>query len=217
VAFGQEGALFCYKETNEPNKHSQLLSVFVKDLMDEYGIAPEEIDAVALSEGPGSYTGLRIGASFAKGLCYGLDIPFIAVGTLSAMAHWFVETVPDIDAGDLLCPMIDARRMEVYTALFDSEAKEQTPVSAKIIDSSSFEKELSAGKVHFFGNGADKCSSLLEHDHALFHPQFQHSSKGMLGLAWQKFRNEEFSDIAYFEPFYLKDFVATVSKKSIFT
>lgn len=218
VSLAKDGQLFSHKETHEPNAHSRLLSVFVDEMLRENRVEAQELSAVAISQGPGSYTGLRIGASFAKGLCFGLNIPFIAIDTLEAMAHWFSASAQStIDETDTICPMIDARRMEVYTEILSSSLEIITPATAKIIDDESFKEELSSGKVHFFGNGADKCSSVITNTNAHFHPDFQHSSRGMTSLVWQKYTQKEFSDIAYFEPFYLKDFVATVSKKSIFT
>lgn len=218
VCIAREGQLVALRETTDGNQHAQLLTQYTDDLLRENGIAPRELVAVALSQGPGSYTGLRIGSSAAKGLCFGLEIPLIAVDTLQSMASLFTDTnASSIEAGDILCPMIDARRMEVYTALFNTQMQEQRPVSAEVIDTASFEKELSSFKMHFFGSGADKCSQTIISPNAIFHPNFELSSRGLVRLAWDKYLQKQFADIAYFEPLYLKDFIATVSKKSVFS
>lgn len=206
-----------YKEITEPNKHSQLLSVYVDELLSEHSIDKGNIVAVALSHGPGSYTGLRIGASLAKGICYGLSIPLVAIDTLAIMASWFVKNNQEVVAEtDVLCPMIDARRMEVYVAKYSKKGEELSPVNAVVVDESSFEKDLSNSKVHFFGNGASKCSEVITSENAIFHDEFQLSSRGMVDLSWNYFEAERFEDIAYYEPLYLKEFIATVSKKSVF-
>lgn len=218
VCFAQEGQLTVIRETQEANKHAQLLTAFIDSLMHEHRIKPSDIVAVALSQGPGSYTGLRIGASVAKGLCFGLDIPMIAVDTLAAMSSWFTDTYSEhIKQSDILCPMIDARRMEVYTAQYSPALDELSPVEAKIIDTSSYERELSTQKMHFFGSGADKCSQTITQSSAIFHHDFKLSSRGLVTLAWQKYQRKEFADLAYFEPLYLKEFVTTVSKKNVFS
>jgi tRNA threonylcarbamoyladenosine biosynthesis protein TsaB len=174
-----------------------------------------ELDAVAVSKGHGSYTGLRIGISTAKGLCYALDKPLISVNTLEAMAAGFIDS-GKFDKGTLFCPMIDARRMEVYTAVYNSEGVEVSAVEAKIINSSSFSELLSSGKVVFFGDGAEKCQEILElHANAILVTDFINSARDLGKPAFQKFLNKDFEDIAYFEPFYLKDFLATQPKKMV--
>lgn len=180
----------------------------------EAGLKPADLDAVCVSKGPGSYTGLRIGVSAAKGLCYGLGIPLLSVGSLESMAHWakseFAKQLADVS---FFCPMIDARRMEVYTQLFDASLKELQPVSAKIIDGHSFNSELEKGKVAFLGDGAAKCKDIIKHPNAVFLDDFNPSASGMIALAEKKFATNQFEDVAYFEPYYLKDFVAGKPKK----
>lgn len=218
VCIAREGQLVALRETADGNQHAQSLTQYIDELLREHNIAPRELSAVALSQGPGSYTGLRIGSSAAKGLCYGLEIPLIAVDTLQSMASLFADAhASEIVAGDVLCPMIDARRMEVYTAQYSAGLQELVPVTAEIIDSASFEKELSTIKMHFFGSGADKCSQTIISQNAIFYQNFELSSRGLVRLAWDKYQQKQFADIAYFEPLYLKDFVATVSKKSVFS
>ncbi|MDD4144031.1 MAG: tRNA (adenosine(37)-N6)-threonylcarbamoyltransferase complex dimerization subunit type 1 TsaB [Prolixibacteraceae bacterium] len=216
VAIARNGKLLMEKESLEGLSHSKLLSVFVSDIFKDTGIDMMSIDAVAVSKGPGSYTGLRIGVSLAKGLCYALDKPLIAVGSLDSLADHAAENsdqyTDDISIeGDLLyCPMIDARRMEVYTSLYNQKGEKLEAVSAKIINNSSFKDYLDRYPVLFFGNGSVKCQSLITHPNALFRGPLKTSARYMLNLAEEKFKLNEFEDVAYFEPFYLKDFIATI-------
>ena len=156
-----------------------------------------------MSKGPGSYTGLRIGVSTAKGLCYALNVPLISVSTLKAMAFGMAQK----EKSDLYCPMIDARRMEVYNAFYNSTNNEIRGIQADIIEVDSYQKELNK-KVLFFGDGAEKCKQMIQHPNAKFIDRIFPSSKDMLEIANQKFAEKDFEDVAYFEPFYLKDFVA---------
>lgn len=178
------------------------------------GLKPTDLDAVCVSKGPGSYTGLRIGVSAAKGLCYGLGIPLLSVGSLESMSNWaqanFKNELADVS---FFCPMIDARRMEVYAQLFDASLSELQPVSAEIIDENSFGSELEEGKVAFFGDGAAKCKDVINHPNAIFLEEFNPSAQGMISLAEAKFAAKQFEDVAYFEPYYLKDFVAGKPKR----
>lgn len=194
--------------------HSEKLVVYIDEAIKRAGLKPSDLEAVSVSKGSGSYTGLRIGVSAAKGLCYGLGIPLLSVGSLESMAHWataeFSEQLADIS---LLCPMIDARRMEVYMQLFDASLNELQPVSAEIIDEHSFSAELEKGKVVFFGDGASKCKEAINHPNAVFVDAFNPSARGMIALAETKFAEKQFEDVAYFEPYYLKDFVAGKPKK----
>ena len=169
-------------------------------------------DAVAVSAGPGSYTGLRIGVSSAKGLCYALGVPLIAVDTLQTIV---VEAIKWVGDDILYCPMIDARRMEVYTALFDGNAKRLTEVEAKIIDENSFREVLEEGRVVFCGNGADKCRQAIRHPNAVFLDDIHPLSSNMLSVASDKLKSGTVEDTAYFEPFYLKEFVGTKPKPMI--
>ena len=200
-----EQLIDCFEEVSEKYSHSEQLTVFIQDILAKYHLSTKDLEAIAISSGPGSYTGLRIGVSTAKGLCYALDIPLISISTLEAMAQLMVEDYPDF----ILCPMIDARRMEVYCAFF---GKQQSLVSAMVIDADSFAKELEQSKILFFGDGADKCQDTLTHPNAHFELGIYPSARGMLKLAYTKFANKEFEDVAYYEPFYLKEFVAGVKK-----
>lgn len=221
VAIARDGKLIMEKESVEGLNHSKLLSVFVSEIFKESGMDIKSIDAVAVSKGPGSYTGLRIGVSLAKGLCYALDKPLISVGTLDSLANHTIENLNQYISGiniekDLLfCPMLDARRMEVYTSLYNHKGEQLEPVTAKIIDSSSFKDYFGKYSILFFGNGSLKCQSLITHPKALFRGPLKTSARYMLKLAEEKFKLNEFEDVAYFEPFYLKDFLATVPGKKV--
>ena len=169
---------------------------------------------MAVSSGPGSYTGLRIGVSLAKGLCFGLDIPLIAVPTLDCLASQAIRQNGGASDG-LYCPMLDARRMEVYAALYDSALQTVRPVAAEVIDASSYASFLAEGKVYFFGNGADKCKSLLTAPNACFIDSVSPLATGMIPLSLRAFAAHRFENVAYFEPFYLKEFQATVAKNKV--
>ncbi|MBL4669618.1 MAG: tRNA (adenosine(37)-N6)-threonylcarbamoyltransferase complex dimerization subunit type 1 TsaB [Flavobacteriales bacterium] len=210
VAISDGNKLLALKEEGGEYSHSEKLTVFIQEILKGAGLKLEEIDAVAVSKGPGSYTGLRIGVSVAKGLCYALEKPLIAVDTLQAMALGGSKT----EKFDLYCPMIDARRMEVYTALYDDENKMVEMITAKIIDENSFVEVLNEKKIIFFGDGADKCEAILgSNSNAIFSEKGLPSAEYINQIAIQKFDKQEFEDVAYFEPYYLKDFVATTPKK----
>jgi len=206
VALSQDNKLIAIRESKEKNSHSAKLNTFIQEMMEEAKVTYKDLDAVAVSMGPGSYTGLRIGVSAAKGFCYAMDIPLIGIPTLMSMANGARSLVKE----DLLfCPMIDARRMEVYCALFDQNLKEIQKTDAVIIEEDTFNEYLTDRKIAFFGDGADKCKEILSHHpNAVFLDDYQISSEYMISLALERYKNREFDDTAYFEPFYLKDFIA---------
>ncbi|WP_207427367.1 tRNA (adenosine(37)-N6)-threonylcarbamoyltransferase complex dimerization subunit type 1 TsaB [Pedobacter sp. SYSU D00535] len=207
VALAQDGLLLAVKEQTERNIHASHITVFIEEVLKSAGYTAKDLDAVAVCMGPGSYTGLRIGVSTAKGLCYALDIPLVALSTLKVMAAGLVKQFEDKDV--LLCPMIDARRMEVYTALFDKALEEIAAVEAKIIDGESFADILATRKVVFFGDGAEKCREMLgDHPNSIFVNDFNNSAAHATAMAYEKFKLAQFEDVAYFEPYYLKDFIA---------
>ena len=220
VGIARDGELLSLRESDEGRDHARKVGVFVDELLRETGIAPDDLDAVAVGKGPGSYTGLRIGVSFAKGLCYGLRKPLLAVGSLDALVEVARE---DYEAGILavddwqharLCPMVDARRMEVYAQVFDSQGTPLTDVSAEVVSEESFAAYRQAGEPFvIFGSGARKCADLLAG--ATF-VEVTPSARGLVRLAQQALDEGRTEDIAYFEPFYLKDFVVTTSKKKLF-
>ncbi|MCC8423432.1 tRNA (adenosine(37)-N6)-threonylcarbamoyltransferase complex dimerization subunit type 1 TsaB [Mucilaginibacter sp. UR6-11] len=214
VALAQDGNVIAVKQLDERNIHAEVITLYIDELLTTAGLQYSELAAVAVSSGPGSYTGLRIGVSTAKGLCFALDKPLIAIETLDAMAEGIIA-LEDIEPKTLLCPMIDARRMEVYTALFDAAGNVVKPTSAEIIDEYSFAEELKDNQILFFGDGAKKCQEVLEKNtNAKFIPDFTNSAAHLTKKAAQKFLNGEFEDVAYFEPFYLKDFLVTTPKKA---
>ncbi|MFC3563052.1 tRNA (adenosine(37)-N6)-threonylcarbamoyltransferase complex dimerization subunit type 1 TsaB [Pedobacter jamesrossensis] len=213
VALSIDGKTVSVKEESGQNLHASNLTLFIEELMIASKLELKDLDAIAISKGPGSYTGLRIGVSTVKGLCFALDKPLIAVETLKMMASGFILENPDYDG--LICPMIDARRMEVYTTVFDTHLNVLEETSAKIIDEDSFAELLSANKITFLGDGAPKCEDVLNHTNAAFSTSNFNSAGNMSLLAEKAFKEANFEDVAYFEPFYLKDFVLTQPKKKV--
>ena len=205
VALSRDGQVIGFEEKNEPNIHAGQLTLFIDKVMKSAGVRYSDLNAVAVSKGPGSYTGLRIGVSTAKGLCYALDIPLISVDTLQAMASGFLSGRSLADQNVRICPMIDARRMEVYMAVFNDKLEVLEPVQARILDEASFEKYSS---IILFGDGAAKCRALYADRPEVRIEEMLNSAKYLSSLAFQKFNAQSFEDLAYFEPFYLKDFVA---------
>ena len=204
VALHKNGELIVSREDVTSNfSHSEKLLKFISKLFSDAKLSLSDLDAIAVSMGPGSYTGLRIGVSTAKGLCYGLDIPLISISTLKAMSFGMALEIK----ADLYCPMIDARRMEVYSAFFDINNTEVRKIQADIIDENSYKKELEK-KVVFFGDGSEKLIEKIKDKNAIFVSDIHPSAKNMGLLSYQKFTKSLFEDLAYFEPFYLKDFVA---------
>ena len=212
VSVIQDGASIFSKEDFKGPSHATVLGVYVDEALSFADNHAIPLDAVAVSCGPGSYTGLRIGVSMAKGICYGRNIPLIGLPTLEVMCVPVLlhQDLPD-DA--LLCPMIDARRMEVYAAVYDRALRVKRETAADIIDENSYAEFLDAHPVYFFGNGAAKCREKLTHPNAHFIEDIYPLAKWMFPLAEKAMAKEDFKDVAYLEPFYLKEFVATVPKK----
>ena len=212
VALSHGNNCFAVRENSEGRNHATMLTPFIDDLLNKSNVSTHQLNAVAVSSGPGSYTGLRIGLSTAKGLCYGANIPLISVSTLQAMSMGFVLQ-HNVPASTLLCPMIDARRMEVYTALFDRNGRQMKSISAEIITEQTFVSWLDESQILFFGTGAAKCRKTITHPNAVFPEGFVHSACYMIQTALQAYNDKKFEDIAYFEPFYLKDFIAGPKKR----
>jgi len=212
VALAKNGKIISHREDTKGLNHAKLLAPFIDEIIKESGIISKDLDAVAVSIGPGSYTGLRIGVSMVKGLCFGINKPAIAVPTLRPLAKIVAAKLQE-DA--LYCPMIDARRMEVYTALFNKENKELLKTSAKIINKDSFKEYLEKNKIIFFGNGSEKVKTLITSSNAEFLDNIKTSANHMVAISESMYNNQEFVDTAYFEPFYLKNFITTLPKKSI--
>lgn len=213
VSVSVNGKTIALKEEAAQNIHAAKLTLFIVEAMQIAGLTYSDLDAIAVSKGPGSYTGLRIGVSTAKGLCFALDKPLIAINTLNMMACGYATNHPDWTG--LICPMIDARRMEVFTAVFDNELQEVSATHAKIVDENSFQSLLQQNKIAFIGDGAEKCQSSIRHVNAIFYTANFNSATYMSNLANEAFLAENFEDVAYFEPFYLKDFVFTTPKKKV--
>jgi tRNA threonylcarbamoyladenosine biosynthesis protein TsaB len=213
VALAQNGKLLSIRESASGYTHSENITVFIDEVIKEAGVTLNNLDAIAVSKGPGSYTGLRIGVSTAKGLCFALEKPMLAVNTLLSLANNFLTTNDKRQTTNLLCPMLDARRMEVYCSVYDLRLNEVQPTTAIIIEKNSFEKILKSNPVYFFGSGAMKCKHVLNHPNAIFVDDVYASETSMISLSEKLFEEKKFEDIAYFEPFYLKDFVAGKAKE----
>ena len=216
IALAEDGAITSYRESSAPKAHASLTAVFIQEALAEREVTLADCDAVCVSMGPGSYTGLRVGVSTAKGLCFGMQKPLLAVGTLDILVAQAKEETKAPEGGfKYVIPMIDARRMEVYTALFTPEGQQLTETSPVIVDESSFAEYLEQGPVLFIGDGAGKCADVIKHPNAHF-AQCYPKASAMLLPATKALKEEKFQDVAYFEPFYLKEFVATISKKKLF-
>ncbi len=224
VAVAKDGIMpeGAYRMSKRKRSHAELVAVFVRELLQVYNISPKQLDAVAVSKGPGSYTGLRIGVSTAKGMAYSGEIPLIAINTLEIMTcglltKWKQEKPKEIADDDNIwfCPMIDARRMEVYTAFFNASLHCKRNTSADIIEANSYQDILAERKLVFFGNGATKCKEIITHPNACFVDGIYPHAGDMVKLANAYFQKKQFVDTAYFEPFYLKDFVATTPKNKV--
>ena len=224
TALAENGQITSYRESCAPKAHASLTAVFIQEMLAERNLSLSDCDAVCVSKGPGSYTGLRVGVSTAKGLCFGSEKPLLAVGTLDTLvALASGEGIPGQTGNDdangnewkYIIPMIDARRMEVYAAVFTPDGRQVKETAPSIIDENSFAEYLAEGPVLFIGDGAGKCADVLKHPNASFcqcHPK----ASSMLNPAIAAYKEKRFEDVAYFEPFYLKEFVATVSKKKLF-
>lgn len=208
VSLAENGKIIALKEVNDGNySHAENLHVFIQDVLNEANKTFKNIDAVAVSKGPGSFTGLRIGVSSAKGLCYALEIPLIATSTLQALALQVNQ-----EEG-LVIPMLDARRMEVYSAVFSSDNTQVREIQTQILDENSFSSYLDENIVYFIGDGVLKTKEIITHKNTFFIDDKLPSANEMAQLSYNKFQIKDFEDVAYFEPFYLKDFVTNAKKK----
>lgn len=220
TALARDGKIVCARESAEPRSQAAMTAPFVKQMLDETGLKVEDCDAVCVSSGPGSYTGLRVGVSTAKGLCFAAGKPLISVNTLEILVNQAFDGHLVPEGCRYIIPMIDARRMEVYTTVYkvSEDGKSAVPegeISPLVIDENSFAEERSRGPVLFVGDGAGKCSDILKGQGVHF-VQTCPNAAAMLQPALKAWKEKRFEDTAYFEPFYLKQFVATVSKKSLF-
>ena len=208
VSLAKNGETIAIKELNDGSySHGEMLHKFISDVLKEVNLTYNDLDAIAVSKGPGSYTGLRIGVSASKGLCFSLDLPLISCDTLKALA-----LSSNAEEG-LIVPLLDARRMEVYSVIYSTVHRAVRGIEAEIVDENSFQEYLERGTVTFLGDGAAKCKSIITHFNARFEEDKFPSANEMSKLSYQKFKAKDFEDVAYFEPFYLKDFVVTTKKK----
>ena len=212
VALSEDGKLLYHHEDFDGPGHSETSGVYVDEALSFANSHAIPVDAVAVSMGPGSYTGLRIGVSLAKGVCYGRALPLIAVPTLKVLCVPVLLGKEELPEDALLVPMIDARRMEVYSAVYDRSLKEVRPIQADVVTSETYQEYVNRGPVYFFGNGAQKCQAVIQHPNARFIEGIHPLAKNMFPLAERSMHLKEFQDVAYFEPFYLKEFVAIKSK-----
>ena len=214
TALVEDGKVVCERISDEPRAHASKTAMFVSEMLSEKGLKVSDCDAEAVSKGPGSDTGLRVGVSTAKGLCFGAGIPMISVGTLDTLVWQALDGNMLPEDCRYIIPMIDARRMEVYTGIFTPDGKQISPTVAQIIDADSFKDQLAEGPVLFIGDGADKCKDTLTSPNARF-IQCCPKAASMMHPALEALEAKQFEDVAYFEPFYLKEFITTVSKKKI--
>lgn len=219
VALSRDGQIVFHQEEREGPNHAKSLAPMVEQAVKTANAQGYKLDAVAVSAGPGSYTGLRIGTSTAKGLCYGRGLKLIGIPTLELLCvpvllgERFLELCESEPEADILfCPMLDARRMEVYTALYDRALRPKSEVAPLVVDEQSLASELATRKIVFFGNGAAKCKSVITHPNAIFIDHIEPIAKNMMPLAEKAFYQGRTEETAYFEPFYLKEFVAGKSK-----
>ena len=210
VALASDGKVIAARSINSGYSHAEKINVFIQEVIDQAGFSLKDLNAIAVSSGPGSYTGLRIGVSTAKGLCYALDLPLIAINTLDAMANGM-----NAGSNDLLVPMIDARRMEVYSAVYDQQKNRLSEPQAIVVDENYYSTFRDKQKLLLGGDGADKCRELFKTDQGMeIQEGFMPQAEFMAGLSEQKFKNSEFENVALFEPFYLKEFVAGPKKQT---
>jgi tRNA threonylcarbamoyladenosine biosynthesis protein TsaB len=218
VALCDSEGVISLRESNESKSHASVLTVFIEEILKENRIRANDLKAVAVSKGPGSYTGLRIGVSVAKGIAYGASIPLIGVETTLSM-FWGISASQIsgkvMDKDMLFCPMLDARRMEVYYAIYDCNGNKIKDISAEIINEDSFIKIPESKKILFFGDGAQKCKEVINRKNAFFADDYMLSATSMHKPVIQAFNNNNFEDVAYFEPLYLKDFITSLPRKNI--
>jgi tRNA threonylcarbamoyladenosine biosynthesis protein TsaB len=218
VALCDRSGMGYLRESHENKSHATQLTVFIEELLKEAEISAGELEAVAVSKGPGSYTGLRIGVSVAKGIAYGASLPLIGIDTTRSMFNGIIGTAKEkyvTDATSLFCPMIDARRMEVYYSVYDAQGNVFRDITAEIITELSFADIPETVKIVFFGDGAGKCYNATGHKNSVFETGYCLSAVNMCKTAFQEYDAGRFEDVAYFEPFYLKDFITTVQRKNI--
>lgn len=218
VALCDRNGIIGLKENAEGRSHASLLTVFIDELLKEQGIGAQDLDAVAVSKGPGSYTGLRIGVSVAKGIAYASSVPLIGIDTTLSMFRGFIQNAKEkyrISGSDLFCPVLDARRMEVYYSVYNSEGMQVKKTCAEIIDANSFKEYPESSVIYLFGEGAAKCREVIKRKNIIVDEEFRISSTFMHIPVYEAFNKSHFEDVAYFEPLYLKDFLTSKPVKNI--
>jgi tRNA threonylcarbamoyladenosine biosynthesis protein TsaB len=218
VALCDGNRVISLKESGEGRSHASLLTLFIGELLYESGIKAADLNAVAVSKGPGSYTGLRIGVSAAKGIVYAAAIPLIGIDTTYSMFHGFHSVAKDrynVTSDDLFCPVLDARRMEVYSAVFNFEGKALRNIRAEIMNDDSFSEFPDSSRLFLFGDGAEKCKNVIKRKNVVYETGFRLSASSMCRPAAEAFTGHHFEDVAYFEPFYLKDFLTSKPVKNV--
>jgi tRNA threonylcarbamoyladenosine biosynthesis protein TsaB len=218
VALCNSAGVISLRESNEQKSHASQLTVFIEELLNENHLHAADLEAIAVSKGPGSYTGLRIGVSVAKGIAYGASIPLIAIDTTFSMFYGLrgsLSVNPADDSESLFCPMLDARRMEVYYSIYDFNGNVVKPVSAEVITENTFNEIPENRKIILFGDGAEKCRNVIKRKNIMFADNFSISASYMQEPVYKALQNQQFEDIAYFEPFYLKDFMTTLPRKNV--
>ena len=218
VALCDNNAVLSLKESNEGRSHASLLTLFIQDLLHEAGISVADLDAVAVSKGPGSYTGLRIGVSAAKGIAYAASLPLIGIETTFSMFHGFYDYIKGkytFTSYDLFCPLLDARRMEVYSAVFNHEGKIVRNLKAEIMTNESFSEYPESSRIFLFGDGAEKCRNVVKRQNIIYESGYNISASSMCKPASEALSERDFEDVAYFEPFYLKDFLTSKPVKNV--
>jgi tRNA threonylcarbamoyladenosine biosynthesis protein TsaB len=219
VALCDREGVISLRESNESKSHASQLTVFIEEILRDKGIKASDLDAVAVSKGPGSYTGLRIGVSVAKGIAYGASIPLIGIDTTNSMFWGIAGSILSdayAESDSLFCPMLDARRMEVYYAIYNSAGKCIKDISAEIITENTFISIPGSQKIIFFGDGAIKCKEVINRRNSVFAADYRISAAHMHIPVFQAFKNQHYEDVAYFEPLYLKDFITSVPRKNNF-
>jgi len=218
VAICDQAGIIALKENNEGKSHATMLTLFIKEVLETAGIKAGDLEAIAVSKGPGSYTGLRIGVSTAKGIAYAASVPLIAIETTLSMFLGFFSIAKEkhgATTGDFFCPMLDARRMEVYYSVFNSEGRAIKGIRAEVIDKTSFDDIPGSARIFFFGDGALKCKEVIKRENAFFANDFRISAAYMHKPAYNSLMEHNFENVAYFEPFYLKDFITSKPVKNI--
>lgn len=222
VALAEDDRILSLRESSEEKSHAENLMLFIEDILREQHLSVRELDAIAIGKGPGSYTGLRIGVATAKGLSYGAKIPLLAVSTLETMVHFALQKIKregckavPLDENTLLCPMIDARRMEVYMAVFDHKGNRKQQDAAVVIDTQTFSLIPPSQRLAYFGSGAAKCRGLMQSKNLVFIDGIVPSAAAMASKSLHLYRNHQHENVAYFEPYYLKDFITTTARKNI--